>query len=49
MEEILLGPAADGDGSCNLLGALRRSMAMCGYHTLKELQKAELLVVGQGP
>ena len=44
LEEILTGPATEGDGRRNLLGALRRSMAMCGYRSLKELQKAEVVV-----
>ncbi len=42
--EILLGPAHTSDGRTNLMGALRHTMAMCGYETLKELQKAELMV-----
>lgn len=44
LEEILLGPAHDDDGRMNLMGALRTSMATCGYGTLKEFQKAELMV-----
>lgn len=44
LEEVLLGPARDGDGRTNLLGALRHAMASCGYGTLKEFQKAELVV-----
>ncbi len=44
MAEVLLGPAHASDGRTNLMGALRRTMAMCGYETLKELQKAELMV-----
>ncbi|MDZ7679598.1 MAG: GuaB3 family IMP dehydrogenase-related protein [Acidimicrobiales bacterium] len=44
LEEILLGPAHDDDGRTNLMGALRTSMATCGYGTLKEFQKAELMV-----
>lgn len=44
LEEILLGPGRDSDGHTNLFGALRASMAMCGYGTVKELQKAELMV-----
>jgi IMP dehydrogenase len=45
LEEILVGPAHDADGQCNLLGALRRSMALCGYETLKEFQKAEVVAL----
>jgi IMP dehydrogenase len=43
-EEILLGPARHPDGRVNLVGALRRSMALAGYQSLKELQKADLAV-----
>jgi IMP dehydrogenase len=44
LEEILVGPAHENDGRMNLFGALRTSMATCGYETLKEFQKAELMV-----
>jgi IMP dehydrogenase len=44
LKEILLGPAPVNDGSMNLFGALRTSMATTGYATLKEFQKAEVLV-----
>ena len=44
LEEILVGPAHDNDGRMNLFGGLRTSMATCGYETLKEFQKAELMV-----
>jgi IMP dehydrogenase len=44
LEEILVGPAHDNDGRLNLFGALRTSMATCGYETLKEFQKAEVMV-----
>lgn len=44
LEEILVGPAAENDGRLNLCGALRTSMATCGYETLKEFQKAEVMV-----
>src|SRR5690606_23448720 len=45
LEEILLGPAHEADGRRNLLGALRRSMALCGYETLKDFQKAEVVAL----
>ena len=32
------------DGRLNLFGALRTSMATCGYETVKEFQKAEVMV-----
>jgi IMP dehydrogenase len=45
LEEILVGPAHDADGQRNLLGALRRAMALCGYESLKDFQKAELVAL----
>jgi IMP dehydrogenase len=44
LEEILVGPAHENDGRMNLFGALRTSMATCGYETLKEFQLAEVMV-----
>src|SRR5713226_3843058 len=44
LAEILTGPAHDDDGTLNLFGALRTSMATTGYETLKEFQKAEVMV-----
>ena len=44
LEQILLGPAFDNDGTTNLMGALRTSMATTGYETVKEFQKAEVMV-----
>jgi len=44
LKEILVGPAHENDGRLNLLGALRTSMATCGYETVKEFQKAEVMV-----
>jgi IMP dehydrogenase len=44
LEEILTGPAHENDGRLNLFGALRTSMATCGYETVKEFQKAEVMV-----
>ena len=44
LEEILLGPAHENDGTLNLFGALRTSMATCGYETLSSFQKAEVMV-----
>jgi IMP dehydrogenase len=46
LREVLLGPAHDHQGHLNLFGALRSTMAMCGYQSVKELQKAELVVGG---
>ena len=44
LEEILVGPAHENDGTLNLFGALRTSMATTGYADLKEFQKAEVVV-----
>lgn len=44
LEEILVGPATENDGALNLFGALRTSMATTGHATLKEFQKAEVMV-----
>jgi IMP dehydrogenase len=44
MSEILVGPAHENDGTLNLFGALRTSMATTGYETVKEFQKAEVMV-----
>ena len=44
LEEILVGPAHENDGRRNLFGALRVSMATCGYSDVKEFQKAEVMV-----
>jgi IMP dehydrogenase len=49
LAEVLTGPAHRSDGRTNLAGALRRSMASCGYPTLKELQKAELTITPVQP
>lgn len=44
LEEILVGPAHRSDGRTNLFGGLRASMAACGYKTLKDFQKAEVVL-----
>jgi IMP dehydrogenase len=44
LKEILLGPANENDGTLNLMGALRTSMATTGYETIHEFQKAEIMV-----
>ena len=43
LEKILFGPATVSDGSQNLVGALRQSMAALGARTLRDLQAAELV------
>ncbi|HVT77589.1 MAG TPA: GuaB3 family IMP dehydrogenase-related protein [Acidimicrobiales bacterium] len=44
LKEILVGPAHENDGRLNLFGALKTSMATCGYETVKEFQKAEVMI-----
>jgi IMP dehydrogenase len=44
LEEIIRGPATDASGERNLFGALRRVMGKCGYSSLKEFQKAGLIL-----
>jgi IMP dehydrogenase len=44
LEQILHGPALVSDGTMNLVGALKRSMATTGYTDLKEFQRVEVVV-----
>jgi IMP dehydrogenase len=44
LEEIVLGPAQENDGTFNLIGALRTSMATCGYADIPEFHRAEVMV-----
>jgi len=44
LEEIIRGPAHENDGTMNIMGGLRMSMATCGYQTIKEFQRAEVMV-----
>jgi IMP dehydrogenase len=44
LEEILVGPAHENDGTFNLMGGLRTSMATCGYQDIAEFNRAELMV-----
>jgi len=44
IEEILLGPTSVNDGTMNLFGALKNSMATCGYESVKDFQKAEIVI-----
>jgi IMP dehydrogenase len=44
LQEILMGPAHENDGTFNLFGALATSMATTGYANVKEFQKAELVI-----
>ena len=49
LEQVLYGPAHQADGTVNLIGALRRSMATTGYSDLKELQRVEVVVAPYEP
>jgi IMP dehydrogenase len=44
LEEILLGPAQVNDGTFNLMGALKTSMATCGYEDIAAFHRAEVMV-----
>ena len=44
LEEILTGPAHENDGTFNLMGGLRTSMATSGYQDIAEFNRAELMV-----
>ena len=44
LEEIVTGPAHENDGTFNLMGGLRTSMATCGYRDIAEFNRAELMV-----
>ena len=41
LEKLLFGPAGVSDGSQNLVGALRQSMAALGARTLRDMQQVE--------
>jgi IMP dehydrogenase len=43
LERILFGPARVTDGSENLIGALRQSMAALGAQTIAEMQRVEMV------
>ncbi|GGL05916.1 guanosine monophosphate reductase [Planomonospora parontospora subsp. antibiotica] len=47
LAQILHGPSSVADGSMNLMGALRRTMATAGYSDLKEFQRVEVVVAPQ--
>ena len=44
LESVLYGPAPVADGTVNLIGALKKSMATTGYSDLKEFQRCEVVV-----
>jgi len=43
LEQIVVGPATENDGTLNLMGALRTSMATTGYDNIQAFQKAEIM------
>jgi len=43
LEQIVIGPATENDGTLNLMGALRTSMATTGYDNIQAFQKAEIM------
>ncbi|MDR6622867.1 GuaB3 family IMP dehydrogenase-related protein [Sinomonas atrocyanea] len=47
MAEVLFGPGHHADGTSNLVGMLRRSMATSGYSDLKEFQRVDVVVAPQ--
>nr|WP_322794900.1 GuaB3 family IMP dehydrogenase-related protein [Tepidiforma sp.] len=44
LQKLLFGPTSRTDGTENLVGALRTAMGMCGARTIKEFQKAEMVI-----
>lgn len=48
LEQLLLGPAPEPDGRLNIFGGLRKAMATLGYDSIKDLQKADVMVVDGG-
>jgi IMP dehydrogenase len=48
LEMLLNGPSSDPRGVCNLFGAVQRVMGKCGYSSVKEFQKIELIVTEGG-
>ncbi|WP_084124412.1 GuaB3 family IMP dehydrogenase-related protein [Demequina sp. NBRC 110054] len=44
LAEVLFGPGTRADGTTNIMGALRRSMATTGYSDLKEFQRVDVVV-----
>lgn len=44
LQKTLFGPTSRTDGTENLAGALRTAMGMCGAHTIREFQEAEMVI-----
>ena len=45
LEEVVVGPSRVPDGTMNLAGGLRKSMALTGYTDLKSFQRIELILL----
>ncbi len=43
-DEVLHGPSRSADGTMNVVGALRKAMAITGYSDTKEFQRVEMVV-----
>ena len=43
-EQVLHGPSSRADGTMNIVGALRKAMAITGYSDVKEFQRVEMVV-----
>ena len=44
LEQVLMGPSNQADGTVNLIGALRRSLATTGYSDVKEFQRVDVVL-----
>ncbi len=44
LAEVLTGPSTEATGERNLFGSVRRAMGKCGYSSVKEFQKVELIL-----
>ncbi len=44
VQKLLYGPTSRTDGTENLVGALKTAMGMCGAHTVREFQQAEMVI-----
>ena len=49
MEQILNGPSDRADGTLNIMGALRRTLATTGYSDVKELQRVDVVIAPYDP
>jgi len=49
MEGVLAGPSDRADGTLNIVGALRRTLATTGYSDVKELQRVGIVLAPYAP